>query len=80
MQGILTVKFVSAACSHNIRPNPEKMERGMQRFGSKTRPLLVLVSIGMFLASVGLVLPAAVPELAWLAAFVAYGRWMLAPL
>ena len=117
LQAILAVKFVSAVYSHGIRPDPKEMERGTQRFGAKTRPLLVLVSVGMFLGAVGLVLPAAVGALAWLApwaaaalaammlagvlfhvvcregpiilvglvlcalaAFVAYGRWVLAPL
>jgi VIT1/CCC1 family predicted Fe2+/Mn2+ transporter len=117
LQGILAVKFISAAYSHGIRPNPEKMERGTKRFGARTRPLLVLASVGIILGAVALVLPAAVGSLAWLApwaaaalavmmlagfgfhiacregpiilaglvlcamaAFVAYGRWVLAPL
>jgi putative oxidoreductase len=117
LQAILAVKFVSAAYTHAIRPDPAKMQRGTQRFGAAARPLLILVALGTFLGAAGLVLPAAVRSLGWLvpwsaallalmmlaatglhvacrerprigvslilcalAAFVAYGRWVLAPL
>jgi VIT1/CCC1 family predicted Fe2+/Mn2+ transporter len=117
LQIVLAVKFLSVAYTHGLRPDPMKMQRGNQRFGTATRPLLTLIALGAFTSAVGLVLPAATGNLTWLttaaaallavmmlaalgfhiacrehpksavslvlfalAAFVAYGRRMIAPL
>jgi len=116
LQAILALKFASVAYTHGLRPDPTKMERGTQRLGAATRPLLILVAAGTFLSTIGLILPAAIGVLPWLtslsaavlalmmlcaiglhllcrerakvvvgivlfalAAFVAYGRWVIAP-
>ena len=116
LQIVLAVKFVSVAYTHGLRPDPEKMQRGRQRFGAAVRPLLVLIAAGALLGALGLVLPAAIEVAAWLtpwaaallavmmlaalgfhlvcrekpksvvslvlfalSAFVAYGRWVMAP-
>jgi VIT1/CCC1 family predicted Fe2+/Mn2+ transporter len=116
LQIALAVKFVSVAYTHGLRPDPAKMQRGTQRLGAATRPLLTLIALGAVLGAAGLILPAAIGVLAWLtpwsaallalmmlaaaglhlvccespktvvslvlfalAAFVAYGRWVIAP-
>ena len=117
LQGVLALKFLSVVYTHGIRPDPDKMQRGRQRFGAAARPLLVVIALCAFLGAVGLILPAALGILPWLtpwaaallavmmllglgfhatcrdtpriivglvllalAAFLAYGRWVLAPL
>jgi hypothetical protein len=117
LQGVLALKFLSVVYTHGIRPDPDKMQRGRQRFGAAARPLLVVIALCAFLGAVGLILPAALGVLPWLtpwaaallaammllglgfhatcretpkivvglvllalAAFLAYGRWVLAPL
>lgn len=117
IQIVLAVKLLTAAYSHALRPDPNKMPHGLQRWGAATRPLLLLSGLGMLFGSICLVLPGALglwPGLtpwaaavlavlmlvgaglhlgcrdkpnAWvglvlfaLAAFVAIGRWVLAPL
>ena len=117
LQIILALKLALVPLSHILRPDPAKMERGLQRFGRAARPLLAASSILSFLGALALTLPAAtgiLPRLTpWaaaflallmlvgvlfhvacrerpnvavglvlfaLAAFVAYGRWVLAPL
>jgi uncharacterized membrane protein YphA (DoxX/SURF4 family) len=117
LQGVLALKFLTAVYTHGIRPDPDKMQRGRQRFGAAARPLLIAISLCAFLGAVGLILPAALGVLPWLtpwaaallavmmllglgfhatcretpriivglvllalAAFLAYGRWVLAPL
>ncbi|MGA9347394.1 MAG: DoxX family protein [Anaerolineae bacterium] len=116
LQIVLAVKFISVAYTHGIRPDQTKMQRGIQRLGTITRPLLTLIALCTFLGGIGLILPAATGILAWLtpwsaallalmmllaigfhvacrespnivvglilfalAAFVAYGRWVMAP-
>jgi VIT1/CCC1 family predicted Fe2+/Mn2+ transporter len=116
LQIALAVKFLSVAYTHALRPDPEKMRRGNERFGATARPLLILIGLGALLGAVGLVLPAATGTLTWLTpwaamllalmmlpavgfhaacrekpksvvavvlvalcAFVAYGRWTIAP-
>jgi len=117
IQGILFLKFITVVFSHGIRPDPEKMKRGTQKWGGFTHALLGFVAALSLLASLGLALPFFIRSLAWLvpwaaallaamnlaaigfhlscretpkvwvglilfalAAFTAYGRWVLAPL
>jgi VIT1/CCC1 family predicted Fe2+/Mn2+ transporter len=117
LQAVLAVKFVSVAHTHGFRRDKADMQRGIERMGAVSRPLLTLVAVSTFLAAVGLILPAVLRVLSWLvpfsaallalmvlvgigfhvicrerpkivvglvlfvlAAFVAYGRWMIAPL
>jgi putative oxidoreductase len=117
LQGVLALKFLSVAYTHGLRPNPDKMERGRQRLGAATRPLLVFIALCTFLGAASLILPGALGFLPWLTplvaallavmmllalgfhmtcretpkiavslvlfalcAFLAYGRWILAPL
>ena len=71
LQIVLAVKFVSVAYTHGLRPDPEKMQRGRQRFGAAVRPLLVLIAAGALLGALGLVLPAATGVAAWLTPWAA---------
>jgi hypothetical protein len=117
LQIVLAVKFLSVAVTHGLRPDPAKMQRGVQRFGAAARPLLIAIAAAVSLCAVGLVLPAVIRSASWLvpwsaallaammlgaagfhlacrdnpktwvslvlfapAAFVAYGRWVIAPL
>jgi hypothetical protein len=117
LQVILAVKLLTSSCSHVLRPDPNKMQRGLQRWGTATRPLLLVSGLGMLLSAACLVLPGALGLWPWLtpwaaavvavlmlagaglhlgcrdkpnawvglilfalAAFVAVGRWILAPL
>ena len=52
LQIILAVKFVSVGYTHGVRPDPTKMQRGMQRFGAAMRPLLIAIAVCMFLGAV----------------------------
>ncbi len=116
LQIVLALKFLSVVYTHALRPDPSKMQRGIQRLGRATRPLLVLISFVVALGGAGLVLPGATGIMVWLtpwaaallalsmlvavvlhagcrekpsvvvglilvvlAAFVAYGRWIIAP-
>ena len=75
LQIALAVKFLSVSYTHALRPDPEKMQRGNERFGAAARPLLILIALGAFLGAVALVLPAAtgiLPGLTpWAAALLA---------
>jgi putative oxidoreductase len=75
LQIALAAKFLSVAYTHALRPDPEKMRRGKERFGAAARPLLILIALGAFLGAVALVLPAAtgiLPGLTpWAAALLA---------
>ncbi len=66
LQVILALKFASVTYTHGLRPDPAKMERGIQRVGALARPLLILVGLGTFLGALGLILPAAIGVLPWL--------------
>lgn len=66
LQVALAVKFISAAYTHGIHPDPTKMQRGLQRLGAAARPLLILIAIGAFLGGVSLVLPALTGIMTWL--------------
>jgi hypothetical protein len=115
-QIVLAIKLFTVAYTHGLRPDQTKMQRGIERFGAATRPLLILIALCAFLGALGLILPAATGTLTWLtpwsaalmsammlvsigfhaacrekpnvvvslvlcalAAFVAYGRWVIAP-
>jgi hypothetical protein len=117
VQIVLALKFVTVTYTHGLRPDPAKMQRGIQRMGRLARPLLILIALSTFLGGLCLILPAATGVLTWLtpwaaallalmmllavgfhiacresphtpvglvlfalAAFVAYGRWVIAPL
>ena len=117
LQAILCIKFISVAYTHGLRRYNIEMEQAKQKMGIAARPLLALVTLGMFLGGLSLVLPAVSGSLVWLVpwaaallagmlllsigfhiatretpkiwvslilfgltAFVAYGRWMIAPL
>jgi hypothetical protein len=117
LQIVLAVKLLTAAYAHALRPDPTKMQRGLQRLGAAARPLLIVSGLGMLLGGVCLVLPGALGFWPWLmpwaaaavavlmlvgaglhvgyrdkpnvwvglvlfalAAFLAVGRWVLAPL
>jgi hypothetical protein len=75
LQIALAVKFLSVAYTHAVRPDPAKMQRGRERFGTAARPLLRLIALGAFLGAVALVLPGAIGVLPgitpWAAAMLA---------
>jgi putative oxidoreductase len=116
LQIVLALKFVSVTWTHGIHPDETKMQRGVQRFGAMTQPLLILIAVCTFLGGASLILPAVTRILTWLtpwaaallalmmlfavgfhvacrekpnivvslilcalAAFLAYGRWVIAP-
>jgi hypothetical protein len=116
LQIILCIKFVSVAFTHLFLRDKVEMQQAMRRLGAAAPLFLTLAGMGAFLASLSLVLPAAIASLAWLipwaaallaglslasialhviarespkvwvslilfalAAFVAYGRWVIAP-
>ena len=66
LQIILAVKFVSVSYTHGARPDPAKMQKGMQRFGEVARPLLIAIAVCMLLGAIALVLPAATGVATWL--------------
>lgn len=116
-QIILCIKFLSVAFTHAFGRDKAEMQRAMEKIGPIAPPLLILDAVGMFVGSLGLVLPVVSASLGWLApwaalllaaqilfsigfhvyarespkvwvslilfalaALVAYGRWVIAPL
>lgn len=116
LQFILALKYLTLAVSHGLQHHKPTMQQAIQRMGAFIRPWLAGIAILMILCALGLVLPAFISGLAWLAplsaavltvmmaisfilhlksrttpliftdfillalcAFVAYGRWVLAP-
>jgi hypothetical protein len=71
IQIVLCLKFLTVVFSHGIRPDPEKMKRGAQKWGSFTHALLGFVAALSLLASLGLALPYFVRSLVWLVPWAA---------
>ena len=67
LQIILAIKLFTVTFNHGLRPDPVKMQRGRDRFGSATRPLLSVIAVCALLAGLALVLPAAHGFRAWAA-------------
>ena len=59
LQIILAIKLLTVTFNHGLRPDPVKMQRGRDRFGAATRPLLLTIALLTLLTGLGLVLPAA---------------------
>ena len=68
---VLAIKLLSVAYTHGLRPDQAKMQRGIDRFGAATRPLLILIALCAFLGALGLLLPAATGTLTWLTPWAA---------
>ena len=66
VQIVLATKFVSVAFTHGVRPDPAKMQRGVQRLGQAARPVLSAVAIATCVGGVCLIVPAATGVLTWL--------------
>jgi hypothetical protein len=71
LQAVLAVKLLASAYSHALRPDPGKMQRGLQRLGAAARPLLILSALCMILGAVSLVLPGALGIWPWLTPWAA---------
>lgn len=67
VQFILALKFLTLAITHGLQHNKPTMQQAIQRMGPFIRPWLGIIAILMLLCAVGLVLPAFVNGLAWLA-------------
>ena len=77
VQVVLAVKLLSSAYTHALRPDPAKMQRGMQRLGTAARPLLIVIALCMVLGAFTLVLPAALGIWLWLTPWAAAGLAVL---
>jgi hypothetical protein len=71
LQIILAIKLLTVTFNHGLRPDPVKMQRGKDRFGSAARPLLGVIALCALLVGLALVLPAAQGFLAWTASATA---------
>ena len=117
IQIILAIKLITVTFTHGFGQSRSTMQAAIQKMGSLSRPLLYIVALAAFLATIGLILPEVLGSPAWitpltsgvmsvlllvslffhiifrekpqifvsvvlfvLAAFVAYGRWVLLPL
>jgi len=70
-QIILAIKFISTAFTHGLRQDKDSMRQGIQKMGASTRPVLYGSAAVLLLGSLGLILPAAVKPVAWLAPLAA---------
>jgi hypothetical protein len=59
LQIILAVKFLTAAFTHVFRQDKATLEYGIQKMGSKSKPILAVVSALLAIDAVMLVLPRA---------------------
>jgi hypothetical protein len=71
LQIILAIKLLTVTFNHGLRPDPVKMQRGRDRFGSASRPLLLIIAGLALLTTLGLVLPSLSGLLPWSASFAA---------
>ena len=71
LQIILTIKLLTVTFNHGLRPDPVKMQRGRDRFGRATQPLLLSISGLTLLTALGLVLPVTSGFLPWTASATA---------
>jgi hypothetical protein len=71
LQVILAGKLLASVYSHALRPDPNKMQRGLRRLGAAARPLLIVSGLGMLLGAAGLVLPGALGFWPWLTPWTA---------
>jgi hypothetical protein len=69
LQIILAVKFISSAFIHAFRQDKPTLQYGIQKMGSKAKPILAVVSILLALDAVFLILPRA---LGWDAMLTVY--------
>ena len=67
VQGILALKWLSVAYTHGVRASKIAAQSGRQRLGAAARLMLAVAGVGALLGAVGLVLPAVVAGLGWLA-------------
>lgn len=72
LQIILAIKLFTVTFNHGLRPDPVKMQRGRDRFGTLAKPLLILIAALTFLTGLGLILPATLGFLPWTATFTAF--------
>jgi len=59
LQIILAVKFISSAFIHALRQDKPTLQYGIQKMGSKAKPILAVVSILLAVDAMLLVLPRA---------------------
>jgi uncharacterized membrane protein YphA (DoxX/SURF4 family) len=78
LQIALAGKFVSVGYTHGVRPDPTKMQPGIERLGSAARPLLIVITLLTFLGAIALILPAATGIAAWLTPWAAAALALLA--
>lgn len=71
IQAILCLKFLTVVFSHGIRPDPEKMKRGTQKWGGLTHVLLGFIAALSLLTGAGLGLPFFIRSLGWLVPWAA---------
>jgi len=57
LQIILAIKLLTVTFNHGLRPDPDKMKRGRERFGPAVKPLLLTIALLALLIGLGLVLP-----------------------
>jgi hypothetical protein len=69
LQIILAVKFISSAFIHAFRQDKPTLQYGIQKMGSKAKPILAVVSVLLAIDAVLLILPRA---LGWDAMFTIY--------
>jgi hypothetical protein len=83
-QGLLGFGFIGAGFNHGFRIEQMKSQQGGQRVAAVPSGLLGFIAACEFPGGNGVILPALTGVLAWLtplaAAFVAYGRFVIAPL
>ncbi len=59
LQIILAVKFISSAFIHAFRQDKPTLQYGIQKMGSKSKPILAVISVLLAIDAVFLILPRA---------------------
>lgn len=70
-QIVLAIKFTSVAVTHGLLPDQTKLRPGWERWGTRTRPMLVAIAVGAVCGALGLIAPAVLSSLSWVMPFAA---------
>ena len=71
LQFILALKFVTLAITHGLQHQKPTMQQAIERMGAFIRPWLAGIALLMLVCAAGLVLPAFIDGVAWMAPLAA---------
>jgi hypothetical protein len=66
IQIILGIKLISVSYTHGLRQSQPTMQAAIQKMGKLSQPLLVIIAVGTFIGTIGLILPGVLGLPAWI--------------